>query len=47
MKCVRVRAGWRVEQVWTDEREWFSVQLLTVPDVDLTDAGRRLDHADR
>ncbi|MEM8931003.1 MAG: L-histidine N(alpha)-methyltransferase [Acidobacteriota bacterium] len=21
-------AGWRVEQVWTDERQWFSVQYL-------------------
>jgi L-histidine N-alpha-methyltransferase len=21
-------AGWRVERVWTDDRQWFSVQYL-------------------
>lgn len=24
------RAGWTVSQVWTDEKQWFSVQYLTV-----------------
>jgi L-histidine N-alpha-methyltransferase len=23
------RAGWRVEEVWTDRRKWFGVFLLT------------------
>jgi dimethylhistidine N-methyltransferase len=27
------RAGWRVDAVWTDERDYFSVQFLSVPPV--------------
>lgn len=26
--ALAARAGWRTARVWTDEREWFSVQLL-------------------